>query len=199
MRERGYPALQLDGVGEGGIFSRHWVCSHASQHLLRAVSQLAFNNSKFRFATEAGGHLHWRLLKNCSVTPMQLGLLYVSLCVVSLGIATMFWFQGAKMIMPFAWAELAVVGIAFFVYARHATDGERLMLQDGQLVVEQSHAGKISRSEFKRETVRVEPYVHDQSLIELSGQGRRVHIGRHIRPELRPHLARELRMALRTA
>ncbi len=111
----------------------------------------------------------------------------------------MFWFNGAKMIMPFAWAELAVVGICFLVYARHATDGEKLVLQGGQLVVEQSHAGKISRAEFKRSLVRVEPYIDDRSLIELSGQGRRVQIGRHIRPELRPHLARELRMALRAA
>jgi uncharacterized membrane protein len=139
------------------------------------------------------------LLKNCSVTPAQLGKLYASLCVVSLGIATMFWFNGAKMIMPFAWAELTVVGICFLVYARHATDGEKLMLQGGQLVVEQSHAGKVSRAEFKREMVRVEPHIDDRSLIELSGQGRRVQIGRHIRPELRAHLASELRMALRAA
>jgi uncharacterized membrane protein len=163
------------------------------------VSQLSFHNPRFRFATVAGGQIHWRLLKNCSVTPAQLGLLYASLCVVSLGIATMFWLQGAKMIMPFAWAELTVVGIAFLVYARHAADGERLVLQGEQLVVEQTHAGKVSRSEFKREMVRVEPHIDDRSLIELSAQGRRVQIGRHIRPELRPHLARELRMALRAA
>jgi uncharacterized membrane protein len=162
-----------------------------------AVSQLAFHNSRFRFATVAGSQIHWRLLKNCSVTPIQLGLLYASLCVVSLGIATMFWFQGARMIMPFAWIELTVVGICFLVYARHATDGEKLVLQDERLVVEQSQAGKVSRAEFKREMVRVEPHTDDRSLIELSGQGRRVQIGRHIRPELRPQLARELRMALR--
>jgi uncharacterized membrane protein len=101
------------------------------------------------------------------------------------------------MIMPFAWAELTVVGIAFLVYARHATDGERLVLQGSQLVVEQSHAGKISRAQFKRELVRVEPHTDDRSLIELSGQGRRLQIGRHVRPELRSDLARELRMALR--
>jgi uncharacterized membrane protein len=109
----------------------------------------------------------------------------------------MFWTQGAKMIMPFAWLELAVVGIAFLVYARHATDGEKLVLQGGQLLVELSHAGKISRAEFNREMVRVEPHIDDRSLIELSGQGRRIQIGRHVRPELRSHLARELRMALR--
>jgi uncharacterized membrane protein len=162
-----------------------------------AVSTVAFQHQGLRFATVSNQQIHWKLLKNCSVTPVQLGLLYASLCVLSLGIATLFWLHGATMIMPFAWAELTVVGIAFLVYARHATDGERLVLQGSQLVVEQSHAGKISRAQFKRELVRVEPHTDDRSLIELSGQGRRLQIGRHVRPELRSDLARELRMALR--
>ena len=35
------------------------------------------------------------------------------------------------------------------------------------------------------------------TLIELSGQGRRVNVGRYVRPELRPVLAQEIRRALR--
>lgn len=101
--------------------------------------------------------------------------------------------------MPFAWIELLVVGIAFVVYARHATDGERIVLQGGQLVVEQTHAGRIERAEFNCAWLRVEPSADDRSLIELSGQGKTVHVGRHIRPELRQALAKEIRMALRAA
>lgn len=103
------------------------------------------------------------------------------------------------MIMPFAWLEITMVGIAFLVYARHATDGERIVLHGSHLVVEQISAGKLQRSEFNREWVRVEPQRDDRSLIELSGQGRSVHIGRHIRPELRNALAKEIRMALRAS
>jgi uncharacterized membrane protein len=163
------------------------------------VSVAAIQNRAFRFADISGHQVSWKLTRNCSITPTQLGWLYVSLCIVSLGIATMFWLQGAWVIMPIAGLELVVVGAAFLVYARHATDGERLVLQGSQLLVEQCHAGKVSRSQFNREMVRVEPCIDDRSLIELSGQGRRVQVGRHIRPELRSHLARELRMALRTA
>jgi uncharacterized membrane protein len=47
--------------------------------------------------------------------------------------------------------------------------------------------------------VRVEPSADDRSLIELSGKGRRVSVGRYLRPELRPVLAREIRSALRGA
>lgn len=101
--------------------------------------------------------------------------------------------------MPFAWAELLLVGGAFLVYARHATDGEKIVLQGSQLVVEQTSAGKVARAEFNSAWVRVEPQADNGSLIELSGQGLRVQIGRHIRPELRPALAKEIRMALRAA
>lgn len=153
----------------------------------------------FRLATVSDQQIHWKLLRNCSVTPAQLVWLYASLCVVSLGIAGGFWLVGAKMVMPFAWAELVAVGVAFVVYARHATDGERIVLQGSQLVVEQTSAGKMLRAEFNRDWVRVEPHRDDRSLIELSGQGQSVHIGRHIRPELRSALAREIRMALRAA
>jgi uncharacterized membrane protein len=157
----------------------------------------------FRFAKAPGQSgqgqqaVQWLLKRNCSVTPAQLVWLYVSLCVVSLGIAGFFWVQGATMVMPFAWLELVVVGAAFRVYARHATDGERIVLQGGQLVVELENAGRLERAEFNREWVRVEPKNGDGSLIEVSGQGRSVRVGRHVRPELRPALAREIRHALR--
>jgi uncharacterized membrane protein len=161
------------------------------------MSILAVSQSRFRFATPTPNGLLWLLKRNCSVTPAQLGWIYVSLCVVSLTIATGFWLHGATLIMPFAWAELAVVGVAFLAYARHATDGERIALQGTSLVVEQENAGRLLRAEFDRAWVRVEPVDANTGLIELSGQGRSVQVGRHVRPELREQLAREIRSALR--
>ena len=156
-------------------------------------------NPVFRFATVSGQNIHWFLKRNCSVTPAQLGWLYASQCVVTLGIGTFFWFQGAKLVLPFAWLELMAVGSAFLVYSRHATDGERISLSGPQLVVELENAGRLERAEFDREWVRVEPCAGDRSLIALSARGRSVNVGRYVRPELRPALAREIRMALRAA
>jgi uncharacterized membrane protein len=153
----------------------------------------------FRLATVQGQNIHWFLKRNCSVTPSQLGWLYASLCVVSLGIGTIFWFQGALLVLPFAWVELAAVGAAFLAYARHARDGETISLQGRRLVVELENAGHLQRAEFNRDRVRVEPLAGDRSLIELSGQGRKVSVGRYVRPELRPLLAQEIRRALREA
>ena len=153
----------------------------------------------FRFATVQGQNIQWFLRRNCSVTPQQLGWFYVSLCAVSLAIGTAFWFQGAKLVLPFAWAELLAVGLAFAMYARHATDGETIHLAGGRLVVELESGGKLERSEFRRDWVRVEPGAADNSLIELSAHGKRVRVGRYVRPELRSLLAHEIRMALRSA
>ncbi len=153
----------------------------------------------YRFATVQGQAIHWLLRRNCSVTPAQLGWLYASLCIVSLGIGGFFWINGAVMVLPFAWVEIAAVGAAFMAYARHAADREHILLQGRRLVVELESAGHLERAEFNRDWVRVEPALDDRSLIELSGQGRRVIVGRFVRPELRPALAQEIRRALREA
>lgn len=153
----------------------------------------------FRFATVQGQNIRWFLKRNCSVTPVQLGRLYVSLCVVSFAIGLFFWYQGAALVLPFAAVELAAVGVAFLAYARHATDRETISLEGRQLVVELENAGRRERAELDRDWVRVEPGADDRSLVELSARGRRVNVGRYLRPELRPVLAQEIRQALRDA
>ena len=152
----------------------------------------------FRFATVQDQSIQWFLRRNCAISPAQLAWFYLSLCIVSLGIGTVFWFQGAVMVLPFAWLELVAVGAGFLLYARHATDGERIVLRDGHLLVELETAGKLERTEFRQEWVRIEPKRGERSLVEVSGQGRSINVGRFVRPELRPVLAKEIRMALRT-
>ena len=157
------------------------------------------SNPAYQFAQESGPAIQWQLRRNCSVTPAQLGWLYLSLCVVSLGIGVFFWVQGATLVLAFAGLEITLVGLAFLAYARHATDGEWISLQGTSLVVEKESAGRRERAEFSRQWVRVEPKSGDHSLIELSGQGRSIEVGRFVRPELRQVLAREIRRALRSA
>lgn len=103
------------------------------------------------------------------------------------------------LVLPFAWLEVVALGLAFAFYARHAADGEKISLQGMRLVVELENAGRLQRAEFNRQWVRIEPSADDSSLIEVSGQGRSVQVGRFVRPELRGALARELRQALRSA
>jgi uncharacterized membrane protein len=156
----------------------------------------------WRFGTESRGEgvgtrIEWLLKRNCSITPRQLFGVYLSLCVVSLVIASAFAWVGASPVLAFAGVELLLVGAALLLYARHAMDHERITLAGTALCVEHQHGAQTLRSEFRAAWVRVEPLSSDRSLIEVAGDGRTARIGRYLRPELRPTLARELRIALR--
>lgn len=141
--------------------------------------------------------VEWKLKRNCSLAPRQLLGFYSVLCGMSLAVAAFWWWQGARMVLPFAAIELLAVGVAMLVYARHATDSESIALCDDLLTVEHASGNELERVEFLPQWVRVESEVGDGSLVELSGQGRRIAVGRYVRPELRRQLADELRMALR--
>jgi uncharacterized membrane protein len=160
-----------------------------------------------RFAREftpgaaAGGVRGWQWLlrRHCSVTPRQLLAIYVSLCAVSLAIGALFYVQGAPFVLGFAGLELLLVGVALWVFARHAGDHETLTLVGRTLQVEQRSGTRVQRTEFSADWLNVEPAAGQGSLVELSGQGRRVRVGRFLRPELRAAFARELRTLLRRA
>ena len=146
---------------------------------------------------DSGSHTEWLLKRNCSITPKQLFAVYLSLCAVSLAIAGGFAWAGASPVLVFAGVELLLVGAALLVYARHAADCERITLAGPALSVEHRCGARTVRNEFRAMWVRVEPLSSDRSLIEVAGDGQAARIGRYLHPELRPTLARELRVALR--
>ena len=154
---------------------------------------------RFGGATGVGGEAatQWLLKRNCSISPAQLIVFFFTLCAVSLTIGAAFWSLGAPLILPFAGAELCALAVAFLVYARHAADHEKMVLRPGRLTVECSLGRRVDHVEFAPAWVRVEPSAGERSLIELSGEGKRVEVGRFVRPELRRALADELRAALR--
>jgi uncharacterized membrane protein len=89
------------------------------------------------------------------------------------------------------------LGAALLLYSHHASDFEAICLAAGRLTVETTSGRTTRRVEFAPAWVRVEPEHGDGSLVELSGQGQRISVGRFVRPELRRQLADELRWALR--
>jgi uncharacterized membrane protein len=153
----------------------------------------------YRLATVTPDGLHWILRRNCSVTPQQLGAMFVLLSVLSLTVAAFFWSQGAWMVLPFSALELLAVAVAFLMYGRHAADGEHISLQNGRLVVEREEAGSLSRVELAGSAVRVDVSADERRLVSLKEGSRTLEVGRFIRPDLRPVLAMELRWALRGA
>lgn len=155
----------------------------------------------WRFGRELTAPLAWlfELRRNVSITPRQLAVAYGLLCCLSLLVAAGFWSQGVTVVSVFTGIELLAVGAALLLVARHAGDRETILLSGRQLSVEQRFGAAVEHTSFRAEWVRVEPVADDGSLVELSGEGRRVRVGRHVRPELRVELAQELRRALRLA
>ncbi len=141
--------------------------------------------------------LQWALRRNCSLTPRQVLGAYALLAAISLAVGAFFYWQGAPLVLAFAGLELAALGVALCAFARHAGDGEWLTLRGRSLCVELAVAERRERTEFATDWLRVEPVAGQGSLVELSGQGRRVCVGRHLRPELREAFAQELRRAVR--
>lgn len=154
------------------------------------------NRRRPSLGTVSNEGTQWLLRRNCSVTPGQLAGMFVALSAVSLLVAGFFWQMGAKLVFPFTAIELVAVATAFLVYARHATDRERISVSAGRLVVEQELAGKTRVCEFESYAVRVEPKVDGDRLVELRCGQQAVQVGRFLRSELRPVLASEIRQAV---
>lgn len=141
--------------------------------------------------------LQWPLRRNCSITPRQLGGVFLSLCVVSVAVSVFFLAQGAPYVAAFAGIELLAVGVAMLMFARHAGDHETLTLEGRSLHVEQSLGSRVRHTHLDTEWLAVEPVAGQGSLVQLRGRDGCVRVGRFVRPELRAALAQELRIALR--
>lgn len=141
--------------------------------------------------------LQWRMARHGSFVGGRLLVVYVALCALSLGIGAAFWAFGATAVLPLAGIELLLLGAAFWVASRHAGDTETITLAARELKVEHHCGPGVESAAFRAEWVRVEPAHGEGSLVEVTGQGQRMRVGRYLRPELRMALARELRLALR--
>ncbi len=165
----------------------------------------ASDRQVWRFArelrTSSGGAdasgVQWLMARNNSFMPGCMLSVFVALAALGLGIGAAFWWLGAPAVLPLAGVELLLVGTAFWVCSRHAADAETITLAERELKVEHRFGRVVDRAAFRAEWVRVEPVHGEGSLVEISGQGQRMRVGRYVRPELRTALARELRQALR--
>jgi uncharacterized membrane protein len=136
----------------------------------------------------------WTLQRNCSLTPRQAARAYAVLCTLSLGVALAFLLlHGVWIVLAFSLLELACVGLALLLYARHALDRERIALSEGCLLVECVQAEVHSHAQLDPLWTRVLP----GSLITLESRGVRVEVGRFVNEAKRRQVARELRQALR--
>ncbi len=138
------------------------------------------------------------LSRNCALTPRQVGLFYLSLVVASIAIATMFVVRGAWMVLPFSLIEMAALGAALLVYARHAVDCERVSLESDELVIEaiDGDTRQVTRLDARVARVEVEP--KRRGAVAVVARTQRIAVGRFVCDCERRQFARQLRLALAT-
>jgi uncharacterized membrane protein len=141
----------------------------------------------------------WLMKRNCSFTPKQVGLFYLSMCIFSSLIAGYFYFIGAWMVVPFAVVELTVLGIALLIYARHATDYEKIIIHNGLMDIEVLNGRRLTKKQWPLLWLRVkDPEIskdHSKSLIKIEYGNDFISLGAYIFPEKRQDLAYEIKCA----
>ena len=90
----------------------------------------------------------WLMKRNCSFSPKQVGLFYLSIVCFSLLVATYFLLIGVWMVIIFTSIEILALTIALYVYTRHALDYEKITIVGKQLLFERSWGGKLQSHEF---------------------------------------------------
>ena len=141
-------------------------------------------------------HREWISKRNCSISPRQLLIAYGALCGMSFTVACFFTWHGAWYVMCFALLEMAAVGTAFLLWARHATDRERVWLDREWLLIELVEAEHARQFRFDARSTRIEVPAAYHRLIALEERGTRIEIGRFLTAPKRQQFACELRNAL---
>ena len=134
------------------------------------------------------------LKRNCSISPAGLACVFAALGIAALAIGTGFALVGAWLILPFAGLEVLLLGAAFFLEARHATDYERIELDRGRLAIEVAQAERVAHYELDARAVRIET---DGRHVVLRGGPHALVLGRHLDLESRAAFAAELAKRLR--
>ncbi|MDX1668081.1 MAG: DUF2244 domain-containing protein [Limnobacter sp.] len=138
----------------------------------------------------------WVFKRNCSLTPKQLMVWYLSLCAVTLFIALGFLIAGFWIVLPFAGLELLLVGVAFLIYARHAADYEMIEVDPVQLRITVAHGAKKHTIDLVTQWTRLEYRGRFREPLVLKCQDKQVSLGRHIAEKDKTAFQRDLRLAL---
>lgn len=141
----------------------------------------------------------WIFRRNCSLSPKQLLQWYLSLCVITLVIATGFLLAGYWIVLPFAGIELLLVGTTFVIYARHAADYEMIELQPNLLVLVMADGSRLTQLEWSPQWAKLSYNGKYRAPLLFSHRGQEVKIGKFIAEKDKSALHRELKAALARA
>lgn len=138
----------------------------------------------------------WVLKKNCSFTPRQVLLFFLSLSLASLLIASYFVWRGLWLVLPFTLINNLALAVALLFYARHALDRECVSLVGDNVRVDVIRGANTQRYDFNVEWLRLKWGGRRNESLWL-GQGNTfVNVGTFLTPGRRRRFARELQAAM---
>lgn len=143
---------------------------------------------------DGGRAVEWVLKRNCSLAPSQTLLAFGAVSLTALIIAVGFAWVGAPIVSAFAGLELAALGVAWLVWARHATDRDTVTLRDVSVTIVCERGTRVSCVEWPRAWLRVSPH---GSGAALQSMRERVVVGAHTPRACVQAFTHELRQALR--
>lgn len=136
---------------------------------------------------------------NCSLSLVGTLCVFSIIALISLILTFVFVLIGAWPVLPFAGAELVALGYSFYHVLHHASDFERLTIDDDKIIVEMHELGLDKRIELSGYWARVVldcmPDGYCQRLA-LRSHGREIEFGRHMTSEERLKLAQQLKPRL---
>lgn len=137
------------------------------------------------------------LRRNDSLSPAGRRWFFISILLVSFGIATGWAVNGAWYVLPFAGLEMAVLYLALVVLARHGEDRESIAVDGNRVLVEQTRMGRSVRHEFSRHWAQVVlARSGRKNALRMRSHGREVEIGAFLTDAQREAVAKDLRRRL---
>jgi len=138
----------------------------------------------------------WFMKRNCSFSPKQVGIFYVSIVCFSLLVASYFLLIGVWMIIIFTAIEIFALTIALYIYTRHALDYEKITIVGKQLLFERSWGGKLQQHEFNTVWTKVVATGKADRDIALKSANHEVVIGFFVGVNEREKFQKELQQYL---
>ena len=121
----------------------------------------------------------WVLRKNCVLSPRQFGMCLGFAGAISLGIGLAWASMGLWIVFLFVLAECGILVGAFFCYASHATDFEKVVLTEKEILFEFETAGKRETNSLPRYQVKANmTETGSGRLVEFSWGAKAVRVGK---------------------
>jgi uncharacterized membrane protein len=139
---------------------------------------------------------HFELAPNCSLSPRGARVFFGAVCVPTFGIAGTATALGFWPVLPFAGAEMLLLGWALYTNMQRRHERQRIDVSESEVVVEDSR-GETKRFVFPRHWARVKirrpkSPLHRSHLV-IESHGRACEVGQFLSEEERHRLAADLR------